>query len=236
MFESFLWRVYGYVYDGLLSFYPYKKLINDVAEVTNVSSGAKVLELGCGTGNMLLEIGKRHDGVSLVGVDSSTSMLRMARKKFKQAKLSATFIRCSFDAYLAGVEDGSFDRIVLCNFVYTINPAKRTEFWLEALRVLKPDGQIIIADPESVGQESLIKQHIAYDKWWRLLNPRLISIAIIDSFIDRYIAKGKFELAGAKKITSELNRVGVTTELVGRTYGTSADGLDFLITATKHAS
>jgi len=49
--------------------------------------GGRALELGCGTGRVLLPVGRT--GVSLVGVDRSAPMIARARRRVRQARLSA---------------------------------------------------------------------------------------------------------------------------------------------------
>ena len=54
-------------------------------------SGGPVLELGCGTGRVALPIAQA--GVSLVGLDSSSAMLRVARAKARKLRLGSDLPR-----------------------------------------------------------------------------------------------------------------------------------------------
>src|SRR5215510_11162204 len=49
--------------------------------------GGRVLELGCGTGRISLPLGRA--GVSLVGIDRSTPMLKRARTRVRRARLAS---------------------------------------------------------------------------------------------------------------------------------------------------
>lgn len=101
-----------------------------------------VLDVACGTGDMVLELQKR--GCSVTGVDLSKEMMAIAKRKAPQAEYS-----------LADVErlpfgDASFDAVTCAfgvrNFVHLEQGLH------EMLRVLKPGGRMVIlelATPDS---------------------------------------------------------------------------------------
>jgi len=50
--EKILWGIYGYVYDGLRHFYPYTHLVDMAVKRLDVQPENRVLDLGCGIGNV----------------------------------------------------------------------------------------------------------------------------------------------------------------------------------------
>src|SRR4051794_1338418 len=58
-------------------------------------AGAAFLDLGCGTGELLLALGRAHPGWRLVGVDGSAGMLAEAARKPGAARV--TWMRARID-------------------------------------------------------------------------------------------------------------------------------------------
>lgn len=99
----------------------------------------KILDIGCGTGNVLIRLESNKD-FKLYGLDISEKMIKIAKKNLKdRAELKVG------DSEYIPWEDNSFDAIV-CNasFHHYPNPEK---VLLEMKRVLKNTGTLIIGDP-----------------------------------------------------------------------------------------
>ena len=102
----------------------------------------KVLDVACGTGDMVCELQKQ--GCSVVGIDLSEEMLSIARQKAPAATCLIA------DAEQLPFEDGTFDAVTCAfgvrNFVHLEAGLK------EMLRVLRPDGKMVVlelATPDS---------------------------------------------------------------------------------------
>ncbi|MSO71815.1 MAG: metalloregulator ArsR/SmtB family transcription factor [Alphaproteobacteria bacterium] len=100
-----------------------------------------LLDIGTGTGRMLLLLGERvRRGV---GVDASREMLALARANLESAKLNHLSVRQG-DMYQLPWPDPSFDLVVIHMVLhFADDPAAAVA---EAARVLRPDGRIVIAD------------------------------------------------------------------------------------------
>lgn len=101
--------------------------------------GTRILELPCGTGNLLLDLGAA--GYAPVGVDLSASMLEITQKKMRRTKLNAPIARAMAQAQ--PFRDQAFDSIVMTfppNFVY--DPRALAEFH----RVLADNGHLVWVD------------------------------------------------------------------------------------------
>ena len=108
-----------------------------------------VLDVACGTGDMMLELLKR--GCTVTGVDLSEEMLEIARTKTASANFQlSTFNFQLGDAEALPFAEGEFDAVTCAfgvrNFVHLEQGLN------EMLRVLKPGGRMVIlelATPDS---------------------------------------------------------------------------------------
>ncbi|MBF0171170.1 MAG: methyltransferase domain-containing protein [Nitrospinae bacterium] len=135
-------RIYGNyssVYDLLFKsfFHPrQKKAIHDL----NIQSGARVLDVGIGTG-LSLPLYPRDSEV--IGIDLSTGMLRQAAKKVE--KLGMTHVTLmEMDACNLAFPDNSFDYVVATHIISVVPEPYRVID--EMRRVCKPDGQLVIVN------------------------------------------------------------------------------------------
>ncbi len=102
----------------------------------------EVLDVACGTGDMVLELLKQ--GADVTGVDLSEEMLAIAKRKVKSGKWKVA------DAEQLPFGDASFDAVTCAfgvrNFVHLEQGLN------EMLRVLRPGGQLVVlelATPDS---------------------------------------------------------------------------------------
>jgi ubiquinone/menaquinone biosynthesis C-methylase UbiE len=99
----------------------------------------RVLDVGCGTGELLSRIAARYPGARLSGLDPVPQMLEVAKRKLSPA----VDLRVGWANALPW-PDASFDVIVSCNmFHYITHPVAAVK---EMERVLVPGGQILITD------------------------------------------------------------------------------------------
>ena len=101
--------------------------------------GGRFLEAGVGSGSAL---SLYHESVSLVGVDLSHDMLKIARDRVAKG-LSNVEAILEMDLMALGFPDGAFDGVV-CMFTITAVPDPATVM-TEFTRVVRPGGVIMIA-------------------------------------------------------------------------------------------
>jgi ubiquinone/menaquinone biosynthesis C-methylase UbiE len=119
---------YGRIYKMLID--PMLQRCRDVI-VTHVPAGARVLDAGCGTGQLCFAL-RQQKGCQVVGMDLSLRMLAFAQKRnpFEDVRFLHQ------DATNMGdLEDGSFDYVVACLLVHELTQAQQLKFLTEAWRV-----------------------------------------------------------------------------------------------------
>jgi ubiquinone/menaquinone biosynthesis C-methylase UbiE len=108
----------------------------------NLQSGAKVLDVCCGTGASAIpaaiQVGTTG---SVLAIDIAESLLNLGRQKAQQQNLSNIEFRCS-DFRTLGLPDGSFDAIVCVFGIFFVPDMEGAlaELW----RLLKPGGKLAI--------------------------------------------------------------------------------------------
>ena len=119
-------------------------LTERVIERVRIQEGERVLDVGCGTGTLLIAAKSRSPLAQLVGVDTDERVLAIARKKIAQHKIEAEVAQ-------AGAEHlpfptSSFD-IVMSTLVFHHLPTEiKQRAMREIYRVLTPDGRFLLAD------------------------------------------------------------------------------------------
>ncbi len=116
-----------------------------IVEMAKIKAGDRVLDVGCGSGNLTLAASKSagHSG-SVYGIDPSPEMIAVARQKAQGSGLKA-----AFDVGLIeqlAFPDAAFE-VVICRLMLHHLPddLKRRGF-AEILRVLKPGGLFFAVD------------------------------------------------------------------------------------------
>jgi len=101
--------------------------------------GGRILEVGVGTGLSLPEYAWTN---RLVGVDLSAPMLRKAKERVAEHRLTNVDGLAVMDAQHLGFQDGAFD-VVVAQYVITAVPDPEATLD-EFARVLKPGGEIVL--------------------------------------------------------------------------------------------
>ena len=126
------------VYDDALGGKGSRRFYDLLLREITLTSGAAVLDVGCGTGAFLKKL---SDTCPLAGfgVDLEKNMIEEARKKHPQMD----FQEASCDS--VPHDDSSFDAMVSCMAYHHFE--NKDGFAKEASRLLKPGGVVYIADP-----------------------------------------------------------------------------------------
>jgi ubiquinone/menaquinone biosynthesis C-methylase UbiE len=119
----------------------------------------RVLEVGCGTGTLLMSTARAHPGVQLTGLDPDPTALDRARRKADSARVPIQLDRGFSDAL--PYADASFDRVFSALMFHHLADAdQKLRTFREIRRVLKPGGRLHLVDfarPDSTSGRHLIR-------------------------------------------------------------------------------
>jgi ubiquinone/menaquinone biosynthesis C-methylase UbiE len=110
----------------------------------SILPGHRVLDIGCGTGTLVILIKHLYPDADVVGFDPDPKALARARRKAARASVSVQFDQVFADAL--PYRDTSIDR-VLSSFMFHHLPGDEKEGMLrEVRRVLRPGGTLNLLD------------------------------------------------------------------------------------------
>lgn len=110
----------------------------------NIKSGAKILDLGTGSGYLAFAIAQKNPEITVVGLDIVSETLKGNRKKAMELKLN-NIAFTDYDGLDFNFEDGTFD-VIATRYALHHFPEINSTF-KEISRVLKQGGQLFISDP-----------------------------------------------------------------------------------------
>ena len=120
------------------------KLTRTMATVADPQPGARIVDLGCGTGAQACWLAQRYRAASVIGVTTSAVGVTMARQRSDDAGLAdVVSFRCG-DALDCGLPDATFDVVWLLESSQYLGP--RPELMRECARLLVPGGRLALCD------------------------------------------------------------------------------------------
>lgn len=225
------WNAYAKAYDGLLTFAPYRHLVEHVCDIVLSYKPRKVLDLGCGTGNVTALLVAKDPKLHVDAVDWSQAMLDMLPKKVTGRNVvisrrdALSFLESSQERY---------DVIVMNNVLYTISDRKR--LWKLLKGRIHRRGRIVVANPDTADSRSLIKNHVSEKSFVSLLRPSLMAVWIFDSLISLNSSSNTFDFTSQTQLLAELDAAGLCVDgKVSRCYGGHTNGIDLLLSVKNKA-
>jgi len=134
-----------------------------LVEKARIKKGYRVLDLGCGTGTLTVLLKKAQLEAEVIGLDGDPKVLEIAKSKVAKAGLN---ILLDYGmAFELPYFDNSFDRVVSSMVFHHLTIENKARTLKEAFRVLKPSGEIHLADfgkPQNglMHLSSLIVRHL----------------------------------------------------------------------------
>ncbi len=109
-----------------------------------IDEAARILDVGCGTGTLLLLAKRRSKSLLAIGLDGDMNVLGIARSKaHRQVEEIALVQAFCFDIPFA---DGAFDRVLSSLMLHHLTRSEKVRTLEEIFRVLRPEGELHVAD------------------------------------------------------------------------------------------
>jgi SAM-dependent methyltransferase len=132
------------LYDLVHHLFGLRPIHQEMITLAELRDGHRVLDVGCGTGNLLRSTGKRYPNVDLVGLDPDPRALARAGRKARRPGPAVRLDR-GFAQELPYPDD-SFDRVFSSLMLHHLDSASKDALLAEVRRVLRPDGLLVLAD------------------------------------------------------------------------------------------
>jgi len=115
------------------------------ADLAQIQPGEKVLDVGCGTGTLAMEVEPRVGAMGrVVGIDPGEQQIARARSKATRRGLSIEF-QIGVTEQL-DFPDQTFDVVLSTIMMHHLSDTLKRQGLAEIARVLKPGGRLVIAD------------------------------------------------------------------------------------------
>ena len=175
--------------------------------------GAKILDVGCGTGWVTWFFGWYYRGMALdvEGMDCSKVMLDEARKINPDARFTIGNV-CDLR-----YESNSFDAVTT---VYTLrNFPDLDEGIAEMYRVTKPGGHVVVLDAFPPSNEYMRRiLHL----WLERVMPKIAALFMNDPKAYRYLSASIRSTVAVGRVGEMLEALGAEVEVREYTFGTAA--------------
>ncbi len=135
--------------------------------------GRRYLDIGCGTGDMAIEVLRQCPEATVVGIDPAGRMLDIAAERVRKAALTGSIRLQAGDATELAFEDGSFSGIVTAFCMR--NVTRRARAIRQMRRVLAPGGRAVILELTIPHNRILRLGHRLHTAWLVPLAGRLIA-------------------------------------------------------------
>jgi len=110
-----------------------------------LEAGGTLLEVGCGTGNLLVQLAKAFPKARCIGVDIHEDSLASARQRLQKAGITDR-AEARQGTVGSAVEPASVDAVVMVEVLHEIAPHIRPSVIQESAVALKPGGWLAIVD------------------------------------------------------------------------------------------
>lgn len=140
------------LYDPFTRLVGARRLHQRLVDQADVRAGMRVLEIGCGTGNLALLIRHQHPDSTVTGLDPDPRALALAGRKARRAGVSIRLDRGFADEL--PYPDASVDRVFSALMFHHLDAADRPAALREIRRVLAPGGSLHVVDLDGKEQHA----------------------------------------------------------------------------------
>jgi ubiquinone/menaquinone biosynthesis C-methylase UbiE len=132
------------LYDPLVRLLGGERARRELINQARIEDRHRVLDIGCGTGTLVMMLKKQFPAVEVAGVDPDEKALRRAKTKATRAGVSLQLDQGFADEL--PYEDSSFDRVLSSLMFHHLEEQDREKMLREAQRILKPAGSFHLVD------------------------------------------------------------------------------------------
>lgn len=132
------------LYDPIAKLFGGDRAKRDLIQQAALPPGARVLDIGCGTGTLAVLIKRLHPDAEVTGLDPDPKALARARAKAERAGVVVRFDQGFADDL--PYQDGSFDRVFSSFMLHHLELRVKEGTLAEVCRVLKPGGSLHLLD------------------------------------------------------------------------------------------
>lgn len=135
----------GYSLDDL--YFILTLLEQRITDARDVYDSWKILEVGCGAGDLLLDLA-RHGYRNVVGIDIAPAAIRLAHRKLEEHNLTIEGLHCiSLDGFCSQFPDARFDMIIHCHVIEHLVPMQIQTFLDQVSKCLTMNGYMVVITP-----------------------------------------------------------------------------------------
>jgi len=165
--------------------------------------GRRYLDVGCGTGDIAMEILRRSPGSEVIGIDPSHRMLDLAAERARRAGLSDGLALRVGDATELAFPDASFAGVVTAFCIRNIT--RRARALAQMRRVLAPGGRLVILELTVPDGRVLRLGHRLYTGWLVPLAGRLLAR---DAEAYRYLVDSVRDFSPPRELLAAMGEAG----------------------------
>lgn len=115
-----------------------------IIKLLDLKQNEKLLDVGCGTGSLLIVANKFYPENEIIGIDIDEKILRLAQKKVDEKKLDIKFLRSNADKL--PFNNLSFDVVVSTLVFHHLPTIVKKGAIKEIKRILKNNGRFLLVD------------------------------------------------------------------------------------------
>jgi ubiquinone/menaquinone biosynthesis C-methylase UbiE len=127
----------------LTRLFGFQRVHQRLIDQAELAEGQRVLEIGCGTGNLTIRAKRAQPGAEVIGSDPDPLALKPAQRKVK--RLNGIRFEQGYAQRLP-YEDGEFDRVLSSMMLHHLHSDAKPAAAAEIFRVLRPGGRLHLVD------------------------------------------------------------------------------------------